>query len=78
MEEEIKAKMIEWYNLIEHINWDVSETKQSLEDLEIIIKEKEENKIKDVEKLKRELERDGLYSKKLEEFLEDYMRYYNK
>mgnify|MGYP003294771421 CR=1 FL=1 len=27
---------------------------------------------------KRELKRDGLYSDKLEEFLENYMKYYNK
>lgn len=34
--------------------------------------------IKDIDNLKRELKRDGLYSDKLEAFLENYMRYYNK
>ena len=34
--------------------------------------------IKNVENLKRELKRDGLYSDKLEDFLENYMKYYNK
>lgn len=34
--------------------------------------------IKDIDNLKRELRRDGLYSDKLEEFLENYMKYYNK
>lgn len=39
---------------------------------------KNSNSIKDIENLKRELKRDGLYSDKLEEFLENYMKYYNK
>lgn len=39
-----------------------------------IIAEKEE----DIDNLKRELKRDGLYSEQMEEFLENYMRYYNK
>lgn len=78
MEKDIKIKIIELYNLLDNIGWDISGTKQTLEDLEISLKEKEENSIKDIENLKRELKRDGLYSDKLEEFLENYMRYYNK
>ena len=34
--------------------------------------------IKDIDNFKRELKRDGLYSEKLEEFIEQYMIYYNK
>ena len=77
MEKDIKIKIIELYNLLDNIGWDISETKETLENLEISINEKEENSIKDVENLKRELKRDGLYSDKLEEFLENYMKYYN-
>jgi len=78
MERNIKNKIIELYNQIENIGWDISETKRTVEDLEIEIKEKSEKAIKDVDNLKRELKRDGLYSDKLEEFLENYMKYYNK
>ena len=60
------------------MEWDISEAKHSLDNIEIDLKEKEENSIKDIENLKRELKRDGLYSYKLEEFLENYMKYYNK
>ncbi len=77
MEKDIKIKIIELYNLLDNIGWDISKTKETLENLEISINEKEENSIKDVENLKRELKRDGLYSDKLEEFLENYMKYYN-
>ncbi len=78
MEKEIKIKIAELYNLLDNASWEISETRSTLEDLEISLKEKEENSIKDMENLKRELKRDGLYSDKLEEFLENYMKYYNK
>lgn len=78
MEKDVKTKMYELWNLLDNIGWDISEAKQSLDNLEISLKEKEENSIKDTENLKRELKRDGLYSDKLEEFLENYMKYYNK
>ena len=64
--------------MLDNIGWDISEAKQSLDNIEIDLKEKEENSIKDIENLKRELKRDGLYSDKLEDFLENYMKYYNK
>lgn len=78
MEKNIKTKLIELYNLIDNIGWNLSEASQNLCEIEIIIKEKEEREIKDVENLKRELKRDGLYSEKIEYFLENYMRYYNR
>ena len=37
----------------------------------------ERNIIKDINNFKRELKRDGLYSNKLDDFIEDYMKYYN-
>lgn len=52
--------------------------KKKTEELEYDIKERDNNSIKDIDNLKRELKRDGLYSIQLEEFLEDYMKYYNK
>lgn len=78
MEKDIKIEIIELYDLLDSASWKISETRRTLEDLEISLKEKEENSIKDIENLKRELKRDGLYSDKLEEFLENYMKYYNK
>ena len=77
MEKDIKIKIIELYNLLDNISWDISGTERTLEDLEMNLKEKEENSIKDIENLKRELKRDGLYSEKLADFLENYMKYYN-
>ncbi len=78
MEQDIRIKIIELYNQLDNIGWDISEAKQSLEDLENSLKVKDEKVIKDIDNLKRELKRDGLYSDKLEDFLENYMKYYNK
>ena len=45
--------------------------------IETIQNNQERNMIKDINNFKRELERDGLYSNKLDDFIEDYMKYYN-
>lgn len=78
MEKEIEFRIIELYNLLDNIGWNISEQEKTLGNLEISLKEKEKGSIKDIENLKRELKRDGLYSEKLEEFIENYMKYYNK
>ena len=43
-----------------------------------VIEEKSNNSIKDINNFKRELKRDGLYTEELEQFIEQYMFYYNK
>lgn len=78
MEKEISIKICELFNTLDNIGWDIAEAKTNLDILESKIKEKNEKAIKDIDNLKRELKRDGLYSNKIEEFLENYMRYYNK
>ena len=75
---EISIKICELFNTLDNIGWDIAEAKTNLDILESKIKEKNEKAIKDIDNLKRELKRDGLYSNKIEEFLENYMRYYNK
>lgn len=76
MEKETISKMADLYNKLDDIGWDISQAKTDLSDLEK--KLENSNSIKDIDNLKRELKRDGLYLEKLEEFLENYMKYYNK
>lgn len=82
MGEDIKTEVIKLYNKLDEVGWGISRAKRTLEDLEIKLKEKAEqqnnNSIKDIDNFKRELKREGLYSNKLEEFIEQYMIYYNK
>ena len=76
MEKDIINKLADLYNRLDDINWDISQVKTEICILEESIENN--NTIKDINNLKRELKRDGLYSDKLEEFLENYMKYYNK
>jgi DNA anti-recombination protein RmuC len=78
MEDEIKRNLGEIQDYIESVEYDLLYAKQTLDNLWDKLEDKSNNSIKDIDNLKRELKRDGLYSDKLEEFLENYMKYYNK
>lgn len=79
--EEIKKKLKEISQDLKSIKWDfeiandyLSETEEMIETIQ---NNQERNMIKDINNFKRELKRDGLYSNKLDDFIEDYMKYYN-
>lgn len=74
MEENLK----EVKTTLRNINWNIDVVGEYLAEIEDLIREQNQSMIKDINNLKRELKRDGLYSDKLEEFLENYMKYYNK
>lgn len=78
MEEGIKRKLERIQGDLEYIGWNLGNTKEKFNNIwdELLIQQN--NSIKDIENFKRELKRDNLYSKELEDFLENYMKYYNK
>ena len=78
MEESIKRKLERIQGDLEYIGWNLGDTKEEINNIwdELLIQQN--NSIRDIENLKRELKRDNLYSKELEDFLENYMKYYNK
>jgi hypothetical protein len=78
MEEDIKKKINQVEDYLYDIGLDLEYAKDELNNLYELLKEKSTNGIKDINNFKRELKRDGLYSDKLEEFIEQYMNYYNK
>lgn len=75
--EGLKEKLDQIWNRIDDAMWELSEARQEIDTMQDNMIENN-NSIKDLDNFKRELKRDGLYSEKLEEFLEDYMKYYNK
>lgn len=75
--EDVRKNIIGLYNELDEAEIEIVRAKIELEELEINLKDKEKNTIKDVENFKRELKRDGLYSEKLADFLEYYIKYYN-
>lgn len=78
MEEGIKRKLEKIQGDLEYIGWNLGDTKEEINNIwdELLIQQN--NSIRNIENLKRELKRDNLYSKELEDFLESYMKYYNK
>lgn len=78
MEKDIKMKIDEVENYLYDVGLDLEYAKDELNNLYKLLEEKSTNGIKDISNFKRELKRDGLYSDKLEEFIEQYMNYYNK
>ena len=78
MEEEVRKKLMEIEDYLSCAETDIIYAKQELDNLCDELKDKEKIQIKDVQNFKRQLRKDGLYSDKLEEFIENYMRFYNK
>lgn len=78
MEEDIKMEIDKVEDYLYDIGLDLEYAKDELNNLYELLEEKSTNGIKDINNFKRELKRDGLYSDKLEEFIEQYMNYYNK
>lgn len=78
MEKDIEIKICELENQLTDISWDTEEAERSLQEIKNKLNKDNENSIKDINNLKRELKRDNLYTDDLENFLDNYMRYYNK
>lgn len=74
----MEEKLKEIKSTLRNIVWSFDIANEYLAETEDLIREQNNNMIKDIDNLKRELKRDGLYSDKLEDFLENYMKYYNK
>lgn len=78
MKKDIRTKIFELENQLTSARWDIEEAERDLQELENKLSEENENSIKDINNLKRESKRDNLYTDEIENFLDNYMRYYNK
>ena len=78
MEEDIKKKINQVEDYLCDVELNLEDARDELNRLYDTLEEKSNNSIKDIDNFKRELKRDGLYSEELEEFIEQYMTYYNK
>lgn len=65
------------YDNIASIRYELEDIDTNLTELGEMLDYKDNNSIKDIDNFKRELKREGLYSRKLEDFIEEYMHYYN-
>lgn len=65
-------------NRIEELKREVEEKQDKIYKLEDTIDDMKENSILDIDNFKWQLRNDHLYTKELEEFINNYMRFYNK
>lgn len=78
MKEDIRKKINQVEDYLCDVGLDLEYARDELNRLYDSLEGKSNNEIKDINNFKRELKRDGLYNQKLEDFIEQYMLYYNK
>lgn len=76
--EEIEEKINEIYDIIDSAGWEMSNALTEINSVLANISNIENISIKNVENFKRELIRAGLYSEKLKEFVDNYIRWDNQ
>lgn len=76
MEEAIRI-VKDLYDNIASVQYELEDIDTNLIKLGEMLDYKDNNSIKDIDNFKRELKREGLYSRALEDFIEEYMYYYN-
>lgn len=76
--EEIKEQLKEISMYLRENLYELSSMADNIAEIYDFVELQSKSSIKSIDNFKRELKRDGLYSEKLEEFIEQYMIYYNK
>lgn len=65
-------------NTIERLEMEIEEKQDKIYELEDNIDTMKQNGIFNIENFKWQLRNDNLYTRELEEFIDNYMRFYNK
>lgn len=78
MEENIKKELKEISIYLRENLFELNSLAENIAEIYDFVELRSKSSIKDIDNFKRELKRDGLYSEKIEEFIEQYMTYYNK
>lgn len=76
--EEIKKELKEVNMYLRENLFELNSMADNIAEIYDFVEIQSKSSIKDINNFKRELKRDGLYSEKLEDFIEQYMLYYNK
>lgn len=76
--EEIKKELKEINMYLRENLFELNSMADNIAEIYDFVEIQSKSSIKDINNFKRELKRDGLYSEKLEDFIEQYMLYYNK
>lgn len=78
MEEEVRKRLIAIEDYLSCAEADMIYAKQELDYLYDELQEKSQREIKSIENFKTKLRQEGLYTIELEEFIQNYLKFYNK
>ena len=76
--EEIKKELKEINMYLRENLFELNSIADNIAEIYDFVEIQSKSSIKDINNFKRELKRDGLYNQKLEDFIEQYILYYNK
>ena len=76
--EEIKKELKEINMYLRENLFELNSMADNIAEIYDFVETQSKSSIKDIDNFKRKLKIDELYSRKLEEFIEQYMLYYNK
>lgn len=76
--EEIKKELKEINMCLRENLYGLNSMMSNIAEIYDFVELQSKSSIKDIDNFKRELKREGLYSEKLDNFIEEYMKYYNK
>ena len=76
--EEIKEQLKEVAIYLRENLFELNSIKDDITEIYNFIELRSKSNIKDIDNFKRGLKREGLYSRALEDFIEEYIIYYNK
>lgn len=78
MEEEIEEKLAEIEDYLYAASCQIEYAQDEIKNIQYGLIGKAKNEIKSIENFKTKLRQEGLYTTELEEFMQNYLKFYNK
>ena len=78
MEEEIEEKLSEIEEYLYSASCQIEYAQDEIKNIQYELIGKAKNEIKSIENFKTKLRQEGLYTIELEEFIQNYLKFYNK
>ena len=78
MEENIKKELKEISIYLRENLFELNSMAETIAEIYDFVELRSKSSIKDIDNFKRELKRDGLYTEDIDNFIKQYMIYYNK
>lgn len=78
MEEDVDEKLAEIEDSLYSAACEIEDARNELQMIRCTINDREKTEIKSIENFKMKLKQQGLYTTQLEDFMQNYLKFYNK